>query len=300
MSNQQLENQTTFIRCPHDAEHPYVMIATAMLRDKSISPKAKGVLCYLLSLPRQWTVYHKQLKDGLNIGEEYLNSAMDELLKAGYARRTRKQGKENGRFQPYHYEFSELKKFLPDRVSRTGFPGLENPVLSNIEGSNIEEQQQHSSMEQQAPKTAVAFSAKQDQGKKAIYESLLPIDIPDSDKEQITQTYSEANVKHAVAWATHPETKINKTLVQAIKWACKAKPEIPLKEDELIAANREIAKPLDGKQSTYAKIIVLHSGLEITYPSCPNKEPTVLSFSLRDFKSHLADTLKKFGFPCPV
>ena len=118
-------NQATITRAKHDKQNPYVLISREMLQDKSISPKAKGILCYLLALPDDWQIYHSQLQSSLNVGEDYINSAMAELLKAGYANRTRQ--KLNGKFQSYHYEISESKIFF-----QTGFSGPENPgILSN-------------------------------------------------------------------------------------------------------------------------------------------------------------------------
>jgi len=121
-------NEPLFERCPHDKENPYVQVSRALIQDKSISPKAKGVLIYLLSLPRDWKVYHSQLQDGLNIGEDYLNSAMEELIEAGYADRSRERVK--GVFQPYRYKFREFKKCSPKPKTPTGdlsdSPGREN------------------------------------------------------------------------------------------------------------------------------------------------------------------------------
>src|SRR6267142_656113 len=56
-----------------------------------------------------------------------------ELLDAGYAKRTRKKVK--GLFQPYTYEISELKRFLPDGENRPGSTGPENPVILSTKSS---------------------------------------------------------------------------------------------------------------------------------------------------------------------
>lgn len=127
------EEEACFQRCPHDAEHPYSMISNEMIRDRSISPKAKGVLLYLLHLPKGWKIYHTQLLYALNIGKDYLKSAIDELMKEGYIKRTRKEG---GVYQPYIYFISELKKFLPERVFRSGKSEAENPPLLNTNITN--------------------------------------------------------------------------------------------------------------------------------------------------------------------
>lgn len=122
-------NDSTFERCEHDRENPYVMISREMAQDKSISPKAKGVLLYLLSLPKDWKIYHSQLQDGLGVGEDYINSAMDELIANGYAERTRERVK--GIFQPYKYKIREFKKCSPNLKNQPGLAGPVNPGLQS-------------------------------------------------------------------------------------------------------------------------------------------------------------------------
>ena len=142
MSNNQSQNESYFERCPHDRENPYVMISKALLADTSISPKAKGILCYLLSLPKGWRIFHSHLKKSLSIGDDYINSAMDELIQAGYIDRTRERI--NGTFQPYKYNVREFKKFPPNGENRAGFPSPGNPVVINTEINKelLKEQQQ--------------------------------------------------------------------------------------------------------------------------------------------------------------
>ncbi len=124
-------NEPTFELCEHDEENPYAQISRAMLHDKSISPKAKGVLCYLLSLPKNWKIYHGQLQRALGVGEDYLNSAMEELVSNGYATRSRERIK--GMFQAYKYKISESKKFLPNRENQPGSSGPGNPAIQKKE-----------------------------------------------------------------------------------------------------------------------------------------------------------------------
>lgn len=127
-------NEPTFQRHTHDKKNPYVMISREMAQDKSISPKARGVLLYLLSLPDDWKIYHSQLCNGLGVGEDYVNSAMEELLNNGYAERTREKVK--GLFQPYQYKIYEFKKCLPDRENRPGSTGPENPGIQKRDIEN--------------------------------------------------------------------------------------------------------------------------------------------------------------------
>lgn len=131
--------QGTIKRAKHDKEHPYVQISRALIRDKSISPKAKGVLIYLLSLPDNWVVHHKHVAVELNVGREYLSSAFKELVNAGYCRVTQTRN-DTGTFATMDYEYSEepefkeqndgLNKILPQTaLPLTALPFTGNPHL---------------------------------------------------------------------------------------------------------------------------------------------------------------------------
>lgn len=168
-------HEALFERCPFDQESPYVLVARAMAQDCSISPKAKGVLLYLISLPPDWKIYHSQLKKALGVGEEYLNSALEELIAHGYADRTRERVK--GVFQPYRYKMRQLKKCSPNgktqsgspnRESRPGFSGPENPALQSIDRENIQkEQQQQRVRAREKPEVAAAAVFFEDEEKEA-------------------------------------------------------------------------------------------------------------------------------------
>jgi hypothetical protein len=219
-------NEPTFRRSPHNKLNPYVQISREMAQDKSISPKAKGVLLYLLSLPDDWKVYHSQLQRGLGIGEDYLNSAMDELLNAGYAERTREKVK--GLFQPYQYTINEFKICLPDRENQPGSTGPENPGIHNTYSPLGEQKKQ----QQAAPAAAVfSESSKKEKTTLKIYDCLKPIDIPMKDKYEISTRYDEETVKNAVDWATHKDNPPTKCLAASIKHACKHK--LSIKEHEV-------------------------------------------------------------------
>lgn len=103
------ENQITIRRSPHNKENPYVMISKSMLRDQSISPKSKGILCYLLGLPDDWKVHVRQVAKALGIGKDQVYSALKELIKNGYAQRVTYKS-EKGRFAESFYELFEEKQ----------------------------------------------------------------------------------------------------------------------------------------------------------------------------------------------
>ena len=60
-------------------------ICNDVLRNKSLSLKARGLLCYLLSLPDDWELNIQHLAEtGGKDGISSIRSGVAELLKAGY------------------------------------------------------------------------------------------------------------------------------------------------------------------------------------------------------------------------
>lgn len=74
----------SIIRAAHNKENPYAQISKAMLHDKRLSAKAKGILCYLLSLPSNWKIHIKELVNHFSDGEDSIRSGLKELQKFGY------------------------------------------------------------------------------------------------------------------------------------------------------------------------------------------------------------------------
>ena len=80
----QVINKSCLETYGHDEESPFVFMPISAIEDKSISPKAKGVLLYLLSLPRDSKINNDQLAKGLGVGAYYANSCIQELIHADY------------------------------------------------------------------------------------------------------------------------------------------------------------------------------------------------------------------------
>jgi hypothetical protein len=110
-------------------------------------------------------------------------------------------------------------------------------VIHNKGGGNLglpkeEPKEEEQKQQQQYVKFAAAATFVEEEKatcQPKIHDILLKIDIPESDKIEITNKYpSQEIVRKALDWALHPETNITKGLAPALKWACKYQPEIPL------------------------------------------------------------------------
>lgn len=85
----------------------YTVIDNAVFMDNSISYKAKGLLCQMLSLPDGWQFSIEGLAALSSDGKASVSSALKELEEAGYLRR--EQIKEDGRYAGVDYIVSETK-----------------------------------------------------------------------------------------------------------------------------------------------------------------------------------------------
>lgn len=132
-----LEKQVRIQRGRHDKENPYAMISRKMLRDKNLSPRSKGILCFLLSLPDNWNAHPKQVAQSMGVGKDQIYSALNELISKGYATKKETKG-EKGRFGSVVYEFYEDKIEPVKEISTvSGYPDTESPDTENPPIKNI-------------------------------------------------------------------------------------------------------------------------------------------------------------------
>lgn len=62
----------------------YTIIPNEILRRKDISLSAKGLFCYIQSLPEDWVIYKNRLKDILGESRRQIDNAFAELEEKGY------------------------------------------------------------------------------------------------------------------------------------------------------------------------------------------------------------------------
>jgi hypothetical protein len=108
----------------------HVTINNAIMKERDITLKAKGLFSLVMSLPDDWDFSIKGICAIIKENYTAVNSAINELIEAGYCRRERI--KENGKFVGCNYEFSEVKMGSP----RLGFLNVENPRVENLNDNN--------------------------------------------------------------------------------------------------------------------------------------------------------------------
>ena len=125
--------QRNILRINKDKENPYVMVNKGVVRDEQLSWKARGLMCYLLSLPDDWTIYLDELeKHSAKDGRDSLASGIKELIKYGYIVREAIRT-EKGTFSSWTYTVYES----PQSIESTPIPpNIEpvKPIESTING----------------------------------------------------------------------------------------------------------------------------------------------------------------------
>lgn len=199
------------------------------------------------------------------------------------------------------------KQHLPGVVNAVNQGGKQRlPKEEHIEEEHIEEQQQRVRAQETEPIPDIpvaAVSLDQPLGnseKFTIYPELKEVDIPESDKIEITSRYARLVAKNAIEWATHPETKISTTLVQAIKWACKNKPKVPKNKVDEVEQNKQYAEKHDEMKSDIGIVEAMPSCVQIVYTTS-QKEPTGIKYEEKGFLEKFKSAMRKINInPLPA
>lgn len=127
-----------------------------------------------------------------------------------------------------------------------------------------------------------------------LYPILKDIDIPLSDKQEISRRYSSEVVEHAIKWALHPSTKINSNLAAALKWACQHQPALPVEKVNLEAANKEYAMRYDTKRMGNTVISALNNSVEFYWGG--EKGIRVIKYDEPGFMEQFKNELRKHKY----
>lgn len=95
----------------------FVQIPNEILQRKDLSLTAKGLICYLISLPEDWVICKTKLHLQLKEGRDGVMNAFNELIKEGYILQVQKIG-ERGRFD---YDYIVYNKPTKPEIDRNAF-----------------------------------------------------------------------------------------------------------------------------------------------------------------------------------
>ena len=109
----------------------FTVIDNGVFKDRSLSLKAKGLLCTMLSLPDGWSFSIVGLSKCCKDGKDSVASTLKELENAGYFKRVPK--KESGKFKGVEYVVFEQKSADSPYTEN---PHTENPHTGNPHTGN--------------------------------------------------------------------------------------------------------------------------------------------------------------------
>ena len=110
----------------------FTIIPNDIIRNKSLSDRARFIFCYMASMPDDWKFYQGVMAKELGYTKDTLRKYIEELLETGYL--NREQRRETGKFDSYDYtlNFTPCTKKADTVKSRDGKkPTRENSSLIN-------------------------------------------------------------------------------------------------------------------------------------------------------------------------
>jgi hypothetical protein len=132
----------------------FTQIPNDLIRNSSISDRARFLFCYMSSMSEEWEFYQSKMAKDLGYSKDTLRKYLDELVSTGYLKRTQKRS-ELGRFDTFDYviDFIPNPDYTVSEKSRHGeIPTRENPTLKNknskeekiIKNNNLKESSENS------------------------------------------------------------------------------------------------------------------------------------------------------------
>ena len=110
----------------------FTIIPNDIIRNKSLSDRARFIFCYMASMPDDWKFYQGVMAKELGYTKDTLRKYIEELLETGYL--NREQRRETGKFDSYDYtmNFTPSGKKADTVKTRNGKnPTRENSALTN-------------------------------------------------------------------------------------------------------------------------------------------------------------------------
>ena len=127
-----MEKNNMIIR--HNSGENFTVLNNEILQSTNMTFFSKGMLCYLLSLPKTWEINVAQLADRFGEKECRILRAFRELIELGYC--MRKPNRENGRLRGQRYYVCDvagaLEKYFEKKENPSLFDDNTAPQENNI------------------------------------------------------------------------------------------------------------------------------------------------------------------------
>ncbi len=118
----------------HQTKHKgnYTIIPNAILEDKALSLKARGLLVFMLSRPPKWRFSIRGLVSATGQGERVIESALKELQKAGYVSIKKCFPDASHKRIEYEYEVFDARQGVQNVPLDKGGQGVQNQGVQNV------------------------------------------------------------------------------------------------------------------------------------------------------------------------
>ena len=143
----------------------YTVISNYIFNEKDISAKAKGLFCYMMTLPDDWVFYRTEVYKHFPEGRTALDSAWNELEKHGYITQRKVKG-DDGKFGGIEYTLHEKpvtdkphtenpntgnQQLLSTNKPNTNKPNTNNKIIKGKEEEQVESKEDHTKPMETSP-----------------------------------------------------------------------------------------------------------------------------------------------------
>lgn len=303
----ELDLQDTIQHCPHDAAHPYAMVAISLIRDPSISPNCRWLIIYLLSNQKGWVIKIPQIAAHVKefLGRDAVYELINEAIEAGYMMRHEYTVNNLKRYKYFVSEQPKFKKILRHpEFQETGTQYTENTdckVISSIKNKHTKEDIIATPLEPEKPPVETPKKMPAG-GNNKFFKCLDSCDDLSDWQKSLLMKYSEYIVGEAVRYCYHPSTKLEgeNARIKQLQSFCKH-------PEKYADAIKELDDPMKGKtikekiESTLKKGS-MYNGFEFNFDNLgfyflhPNGIHTYgCKWKEEDLKNKWNELVKKLG-----
>lgn len=318
------------IRTVHNKENPYAQLSKKVINDTNLSLEALGLWTWCMSKPNDWTFHVDHIAKERNVSKKVIYRIIKELISNSYCIRFQQRTQSHGKFGEYEYFFFEYKPEESDiKEILELYPNLNSPELSKIKNSlpcsqnghaanDVDFSQEKCPHNENEPLSLLPHAANplsgfghstkdiskieeratsESRNAAAFLEFMKSKQLTDDDIRTIYPTYSEENIREAIAWV---ESKPNVQKFAAYltnglqRLASGEKLQVKLSEAEQSENNRTWAKEMRSKAKVPTGI---QFELLNQYVECGNgvHQPSCLYYTEPGFKEKFKEYAKKWG-----
>jgi len=115
----------------------FTTIPNSVIRNKTLSDRARFLFCYMASMPNDWQFYQSAMAKELNYSKDTLRKYIEELLTTGYL--IREQRREKGKFDSYDYTINFSPCMENTDTVKNGSGEIPNREKSTVTNKDLEQ-----------------------------------------------------------------------------------------------------------------------------------------------------------------